>query len=102
MASELRHRASKARHDSDSALVKADQNSRTDSEVESLKDELADKVETWRHKVEVCVLDLQGSVPCANLAGQRRIDGFICLVDSYFLSGFCVSYPILQRCHIVN
>ncbi|KAI0820956.1 LACT-domain-containing protein [Irpex lacteus] len=42
----------KKRHDSDTAVVQQDKHVRNDGEVDSLKDELADKVEAWREKVE--------------------------------------------------
>lgn len=51
MASVLRNRSSK-RHDSDTAVIQQERQSRTDSEVEDLKDELADRVETWRAMVQ--------------------------------------------------
>ncbi|KAI0343373.1 phospholipid:diacylglycerol acyltransferase [Trametopsis cervina] len=51
MDSELRNRATR-RHDSDSAVVEQNKAERTDSEVENLKDELAEKVEAWRGKAK--------------------------------------------------
>ncbi|KAI0698234.1 LACT-domain-containing protein [Cytidiella melzeri] len=51
MAAELRNRTSQKRHDSDTAVVQHERLSRKSSEVDSLKDELADKVEAWREKI---------------------------------------------------
>lgn len=51
MNSELRNRATR-RHESDSAVVEQNKAERTDSEVENLKDELAEKVEAWRGKAK--------------------------------------------------
>lgn len=60
MSSGLRQRLHpKPRHDSDTAVLQADRQSRTESEVDDLKDELADKIESWREKVKqvgVCML----------------------------------------------
>ncbi len=45
----------KKRHDSDTAVVQQEKHVRNDGEVDSLKEELADKVEAWRDKVQqVC------------------------------------------------
>lgn len=46
----LRNRANK-RHDSDTAVLQQDRQSRSESEYEELKEELADKVDAWRMKV---------------------------------------------------
>lgn len=51
MPSGLRHRLPKARHDSDSALLKSGQQSQTESEVEDLKKELVGRVKSWRHNL---------------------------------------------------
>ncbi|GJE91506.1 LACT-domain-containing protein [Phanerochaete sordida] len=53
MSSEVRKRHPKVRHsDSDSVLTEADRHSRHESTVEDLKEELAEKVETWRERVQ--------------------------------------------------
>ncbi|EKM53495.1 uncharacterized protein PHACADRAFT_197922 [Phanerochaete carnosa HHB-10118-sp] len=53
MSSEIRLRHPKVRHaDSDSAVAEVGRQSRHESEVEGLKDELAEKVETWRERVQ--------------------------------------------------
>lgn len=84
MSSEIRQRHPKVRHsDSDSAVAEAERHSRRESEISDLKEELTEKVETWRervHKVRICcnnVLYVQMNCLCRSTAAFTRRD------DSY-------------------
>lgn len=57
MDSDLRNRKTK-RHDSDTAVIEQNKRSRSNSEVDGLKNELAERVETWREKVHKVGLGL--------------------------------------------
>ena len=65
----------KKRHDSDTAVVQQAKHSRNNTEVDSLKDELADKVEAWKEKVQLvgsfATLDARMRLMCASTAGAK-------------------------------
>jgi hypothetical protein len=81
----MRNRLRNTRHtESDTAVVQADHHAKHEGEVNKLKEELTDKVESWREKIKKACHILRKYQRCLDVVSTRSKSGaFTRLVDSF-------------------